>query len=227
MVDTIAKKEYWNSRFAFIMAAIGSAVGLGNVWRFPYVCYENGGGAFLIPYFVALFTAGITLMILEFSIGHWARSAPPNAFKKIGKLVSYKWNVVEVYPKVFFETYVLNEWGNAFNNTDIREAWAGYCFGMRDHFSVLYNGDVILCCVDYDGRTTIGNLNDASLEDILRSDHLGKIISGFKRFQLVHPYCRKCLGSKTFSSWVFKPIGSVLGLKVLKPFFYTHTNIYN
>lgn len=85
MVGIIAKKEYWNSRFAFVMAAIGSAVGLGNVWRFPYVCYENGGGAFLIPYFVALFTAGIPLMILEFSVGHWARSAPPNAFKKIGK----------------------------------------------------------------------------------------------------------------------------------------------
>jgi len=85
LVDNIAKKEYWNSRFAFVMAAIGSAVGLGNVWRFPYVCYENGGGAFLIPYFVALFTAGIPLMILEFSVGHWARSAPPKAFKKIGR----------------------------------------------------------------------------------------------------------------------------------------------
>ncbi len=79
------KRENWDSRYLFIMAAIGSAVGLGNVWRFPYVCFENGGGAFLIPYFIAIFTAGIPLMILEFSIGHWTRGAPPKAFLKVGK----------------------------------------------------------------------------------------------------------------------------------------------
>jgi len=82
--------EHWRTRFAFIMAAVGSAVGLGNVWRFPYIAYANGGGAFLIPYLVAIFTAGIPLLILEFSVGHWSRVSPPDAFKKIGK----KWEWV-------------------------------------------------------------------------------------------------------------------------------------
>lgn len=52
-------RQQWSSRQTFIMAAIGSAVGLGNAWRFPGIAYQNGGGAFLIPYFVALLTAGI------------------------------------------------------------------------------------------------------------------------------------------------------------------------
>lgn len=81
--------DHWNSRMAFIMAAIGSAIGLGNVWRFPFICYQNGGGAFLIPFFVALFTAGIPLMILEFSFGHWAQTAPPQAFTKIHKKLEW------------------------------------------------------------------------------------------------------------------------------------------
>jgi NSS family neurotransmitter:Na+ symporter len=70
-------KERWDSRTAFVLASIGSAIGLGNIWRFPYICYECGGGAFLIPFLVALLTAGIPLMVLEYSVGHrFGKSAP-------------------------------------------------------------------------------------------------------------------------------------------------------
>lgn len=63
------KREQWGSCAGFILAAVGSAIGLGNIWRFPYMAYENGGGAFFIPYLFAMITAGIPFMILEFSMG--------------------------------------------------------------------------------------------------------------------------------------------------------------
>ncbi|NUG03006.1 sodium-dependent transporter, partial [Acinetobacter oleivorans] len=63
-------RENWTSRSGFIIAAVGSAVGLGNIWRFPYVAYENGGGAFLIPYLLALITAGLPLLFLDYAVGH-------------------------------------------------------------------------------------------------------------------------------------------------------------
>jgi len=59
------------------------------------------------------------------------------ALERIRKLVSYKWNVVEVCPGVHFETYILEDWGNAFDEGPIRKAWGGYCFGMKDHFGIL------------------------------------------------------------------------------------------
>jgi len=82
-------RERWNSRTAFIMASIGSAVGLGNVWRFPAVAYANGGGAFFIPYFVALLTAGIPLLILEFAIGQMMQSSAPGSLKKLNR--NFEW----------------------------------------------------------------------------------------------------------------------------------------
>jgi MoaA/NifB/PqqE/SkfB family radical SAM enzyme len=154
------------------------------------------------------------------------RDQRASAFDKIGKLSAYRWNVVEIHPNIYFETYMLNEWGHAFDDAKVRDAWAGYCFGMKDHFSILYNGDVILCCMDFDGRTAIGNVHDATLEEILSSDGLEKIIRGFKRFRPVHPYCKRCLGSRTAASWLMRPIGSILGLTVFRPFFYRHIRIY-
>ena len=74
-------RETWGSRRAFILAAIGSAIGLGNIWRFPYIAYANGGGAFLVAYFACLFIAGIPLLMLEFGMGHRYRQAAPGAFR--------------------------------------------------------------------------------------------------------------------------------------------------
>lgn len=80
----MAQREQWGSRAGFVLAAVGSAIGLGNIWRFPYMAYENGGGAFLIPYIFALLTAGIPFMILEFGMGHKYRGSAPKVFRALG-----------------------------------------------------------------------------------------------------------------------------------------------
>jgi NSS family neurotransmitter:Na+ symporter len=78
-----AERERWANRGVFIIAAMGAAIGLGNVWRFPYKVYQSGGGAFLIPYFAALFMAGIPLLIMEFGLGQYFQGAAPKAFHRV------------------------------------------------------------------------------------------------------------------------------------------------
>ena len=79
------QREQWKSQLGFLLAAVGSAIGLGNIWRFSYLAYEHGGGAFLIPYLAALFTAGIPLLILEFAVGHERIGSAPLAYARIGR----------------------------------------------------------------------------------------------------------------------------------------------
>ena len=78
-------KQRWGSRFTFILAAIGSAVGLGNCWRFPGLCAKHGGGAFLLIYIVALIVLGIPLLSMEIAIGRRMRGGAPKALKGIHK----------------------------------------------------------------------------------------------------------------------------------------------
>ncbi|HNX26311.1 MAG TPA: sodium-dependent transporter, partial [Phycisphaerae bacterium] len=80
MADT---RENWGSRAGFVLAAIGSAVGLGNLWGFPYKLYKTGGGAFLIPYVIAMLFVGIPLLIAEFSLGHITQRSTPSAFARV------------------------------------------------------------------------------------------------------------------------------------------------
>ncbi len=78
-----SKRDSFGSRMGVIMAAAGSAVGLGNIWRFPYILGENGGGAFLIIYLVIIFSIGIPVMMSELVIGRRSQRNPVGAFKML------------------------------------------------------------------------------------------------------------------------------------------------
>lgn len=79
----MSDKNEWGSNLSFVLAMVGSAVGLGNIWRYPYVLYSNGGGAFYIPYLVAIILMGIPFLILEYGVGYNFKSSFPKAIRKI------------------------------------------------------------------------------------------------------------------------------------------------
>ena len=83
------EREHWKNRSVFIMAAIGSAIGLGNLWRFPYIAAQNGGGAFLVPFFIALVTAGIPIMIIEYGLGIRSQASANIALGSIKPVFRY------------------------------------------------------------------------------------------------------------------------------------------
>ena len=88
-------RDRWKTRTAFLFAAVGSAVGLGNLWRFPYLTYEYGGGAFLIPYLLALIILGIPLLLLEFAIGQKLQKGAAHAFKNVnGRFSGIGWGAL-------------------------------------------------------------------------------------------------------------------------------------
>ena len=79
----MTQQGQWDSSLSFILAMIGAAVGLGNIWRFSYVLYSNGGGSFFIPYLVAIAIMGIPFLILEYGVGFSFKDSFSNIMKRI------------------------------------------------------------------------------------------------------------------------------------------------
>lgn len=109
--DAEAQRPTWSRRLEFLLSSVGYAVGLGNVWRFPYLCYRSGGGAFLVPYFIMLLICGIPLLFMEFAVGQYTRLGPVHAFSKVCPLFKGV-GLATVVISFMFSTYynVLLSW---------------------------------------------------------------------------------------------------------------------
>lgn len=90
-----AGEQHWSSRFAFLMASVGFAVGLGNIWRFPYVTGENGGGAFVVVYLACAFGIGVPIVMAELLIGRRGNGSPATAMANVaeesGRSPHWRW----------------------------------------------------------------------------------------------------------------------------------------
>jgi len=130
------QREQWQSTAGFVMAAVGSAVGLGNIWRFSYVTYENGGGAFLVPYLIALFIVGIPLLLLEFGIGHYMKASAPLSFFRIDRRFQWVgwWSVTFVMFGILVYYCVVIAWCLNFIVFSLYQPWTEAAGGANGFF---------------------------------------------------------------------------------------------
>ena len=105
------KKASFSSRIGFVLAAAGSAVGLGNIWRFPYLAAKYGGGIFLLVYLILAVTFGFALMITEISIGRKTGKSVIDAYKLINGRFSFLGYLAALVPIIIFPYYcVIGGW---------------------------------------------------------------------------------------------------------------------
>ncbi|CAH8679734.1 Sodium- and chloride-dependent taurine transporter [Schistosoma haematobium] len=111
IIEKPIERPQWKGKIDFLISCMGFSIGLGNVWRFPYLCYKNGGGAFLIPYFISVFLAGIPLFLLEVTVGQVTRRG-----------VIAAWNICPLFQGIGYACTLINFFLNCYYTVIM--AWA-------------------------------------------------------------------------------------------------------
>lgn len=141
----MSKRESFSSKIGAILVAAGSAIGLGSIWRFPYMTGENGGGAFLLIYFISVLMVGIPIMLAEFSIGTYTRKSPVKAYNQLSphwRWLGYNSVIVSLLISGFY--YIVAGWsleffissvdGSLYSATDFHSNFDAFTESWREPF---------------------------------------------------------------------------------------------
>jgi hypothetical protein len=107
--DDDPERPQWDNQCEFILSAVGYAVGLGNVWRFPYLAYVNGGGTFLLPYAIMLVTAGLPLFFMELALGQYSGQGPTRVFGRLApalKGLGFSMLMITFYVAIYYNVII-------------------------------------------------------------------------------------------------------------------------
>uniref|UniRef100_A0A8C2G3V2 Transporter n=1 Tax=Cyprinus carpio TaxID=7962 RepID=A0A8C2G3V2_CYPCA len=148
----VNERGQWNNKIEFVLSVAGEIIGLGNVWRFPYLCYKNGGGAFFVPYVIFFICCGIPVFFLETALGQFTSEGGITCWRKVCPLfegIGYATQVIEAHLNVYY--VVILAWAifylfNCFT-TELPWASCGHYWNTAiDHFN-LQNVTAHLTCV--------------------------------------------------------------------------------
>jgi NSS family neurotransmitter:Na+ symporter len=156
----MAENSRWGSTLSFLLAMIGSAVGLGNIWRYPYIAYTNGGGAFLLPYIISIIFMGIPLLFIDYGIGFKFKAGISKILTSINKKYEYVAWYIQLIPffivtyyscivawdLIYIPTSFVKGWGsnpnNFFTNTVLNNM-----AGFEGLFHISFYVLIALCCI--------------------------------------------------------------------------------
>jgi radical SAM protein with 4Fe4S-binding SPASM domain len=143
------------------------------------------------------------------------KSSPEQLNATVNKLSLYRGELLRISDRVLVSVRPLFDWGNAFTQRKIYPARIGFCSLAFTSIGVLSNGEVTVCCSDYDGKTSLGNLRNSSLATILSSEQAQTIARGFQRMTVSNPYCQRCIGGTSPIKTVLRILFTITALRIL------------
>ncbi|HEY9761708.1 MAG TPA: radical SAM/SPASM domain-containing protein [Trichocoleus sp.] len=127
-----------------------------------------------------------------------------------------RWQLIQLHPKLVLETFPLDSWGNV-ETDQVIPAQFGYCNGAAQQAGILYDGTVVPCCKDFEGKIPLGNVKDAPLHEILAAAPACTLRQDFDQLQVTHPTCQRCMGADTPSKALLRQAGSIAYFKLYSP----------
>jgi hypothetical protein len=139
----------------------------------------------------------------------------PNIAAKTRRAGVLRENRIPLTSRFDFQVRALGTWAEHFDGP-LLDARMGFCPGVSENLGILWNGDYVICCTDYDGATVLANATEMSLREYLSLPAVQAIADGFRRYRVVHPHCRRCLGDRQLATALFRQVGSILYFKAYR-----------
>ncbi len=141
--------------------------------------------------------------------------AIPRLIAQTRKAAILKEGRIPLTGRLDFRMRALGNWAQHFDGPLVAARF-GYCPGVVENLGVLWNGDYVICCADYDGETVLAHAPETSLRAYLSLPAVQEIAGGFRRYRVVHPHCRRCLGDRHVASALARQVGSIVYFKVYR-----------